>query len=143
MLSRLAGKGEHSGIFQTAGGCRKLKVTEFGQTERLSSLSWSAAAACLGGLGAAFYPPQACAWRVGGRRLGAEPAGAVCWHRERGGGACGGHPAAGTVPAQAPFLGLGLALSVRTKSSLETPSTAGKGLRLLWYTLGWSLVAST
>lgn len=45
MLSRLAGKGEHSGIFQTAGGCRKLKVTEFGQTERLPSLSWSAAAA--------------------------------------------------------------------------------------------------
>lgn len=59
----------------------------------------------LGGLGAASTPPQACARRAGGRRLGAEPGGAACWRCEGGGGACSGRSASWTAPAQEPFLG--------------------------------------
>lgn len=60
----------------------------------------------LGGLGAASIPPQACAGRAGGRRLGAEPGGAACWPREGGGGACSSLSAAWTAPAQAPLSAL-------------------------------------
>lgn len=114
---------------------------EFGQMERLPSLSCSAADAS-----EALAQPSSRPRRV--------PGGPVAGDWERSPlGPCAGtaregeapaavaRPAAGTVPAQAPFLGPRPgARSVRTKSSLETPRTAGKGLRLLWYTLGWSLV---
>lgn len=59
----------------------------------------------LGCLGAASIPPQACARRAGGRRLGAEPGRAACWRREGGGDACSRRSAAWTAPTQAPFLG--------------------------------------
>lgn len=65
----------------------------------------------LGGLGAASIPPQACARRAGGMRLGAEPGGAACWRREGGEVLAAVAQLPGQRPPRRPFWALALARS--------------------------------
>lgn len=124
MLDSRGGKGEHSGIFQIfwrkALGCAERRVTKLELKERLPS--WSRPVA--GALEALAQHPSR------PRRV---PGGPVAGDWERSPlRSCAGTAREGEVPAVTGLLGqclprripwaLGLALSVRTKSSLEKPS---------------------
>lgn len=120
-------------------GCVEWWVTEFGQTQRLPSLSRPVA-----GAPEALAQPPSRPRRVPGGPVAGDwepsPLGPCAGREEEAPAAVAGQ--LGRCLPRRPSWASGLALSVQPKSSLETPGTAGKGLRLFWGILGWSLVGS-